>query len=285
MINFFDIMMKKGILWIAAAVVAIAASLGSCGTQKDTTKGGGAKLPEALGQRFENTVASYGEWTTLKTQGKVTLGGSSPFSSAMQITMVRGKSVNVSLRPLLGIEMGRIYITGDSVVIVNKVEKYYIAESLSLLTGGVPLNINDMQDLLLARMFELGNGTITPRAATLKSVTNGEAGLMDVTLQPKGMNFAYTFAVDSDLALRTLTLEAGGKPVDLSANYSNHFDTPCGKVAGNVRVESKLGGKDMSIEFKFDRNILWNQSINDRSPIDSRYRRVEAEALLKGMFK
>lgn len=278
--------MKKCCVWLAAVAVAMAALLGSCGTQKSgTAAGGGTMLPEALSQRFENTVASYADWTTLKTQGKVTLGGSSPFSSAMQITMVRGKSVNVSLRPLLGIEMGRIYITGDSVVIVNKVEKYYIAESLTLLTGGVPLNINDMQDLLLARMFELGNGTITTRAATLKGITQGEDGLMNVTLQPKGMNFAYTFAVDSDLALRALTLEAGGRPVDLSATYASHFATPCGKVAGNVHMASKIGGKDMSIDFKFDQGIQWNQSVSDRSPIDSRYRRVDGATLLKGMFK
>ena len=116
--------MKKGLTAILAAIAVMAVMLGSCGTQKKATEGtsGGASL-EALTQRFENTVATYTDWTTLSTSGTVTLGGKNPFSSAMQITMVRGKSVNVSIRPLLGIEMGRIYITGDSVVVVNKVEK------------------------------------------------------------------------------------------------------------------------------------------------------------------
>lgn len=279
--------MKKGLTAILAAIAVMAVMLGSCGTQKKATEGtsGGASL-EALTQRFENTVATYTDWTTLSTSGTVTLGGKNPFSSAMQITMVRGKSVNVSIRPLLGIEMGRIYITGDSVVVVNKVEKYYIAESLKLITSGVPMDITDMQNLLLARMFELGNGTITAKPRTLKSIAEGTFGRMNVTLQPKGMDFAYTFSVDGEDAVKALSLEAGGKTVPLSVIYGDHTATPYGKVAGSVRLMSQIGGQDMSLEFKLDNEaIIWNRQVSDRSPINSRYRRVEGEALLKGMFK
>lgn len=278
--------MKKGLIALAATIVAMAAVLGSCSTQK---KGGvqtsGGMLPENMQQRFENTVATYTDWDTFKASGTVTIGGKSPFSSAMQITMVRGKSVNVSIRPLLGIEMGRIYITGDSIVVVNKVEKYYIAENLTLIAGGIPMNINDMQNLLLSRMFELGNGTITTNPATLKSITEGANNRVNVTLQPKGMDFAYTFALNSEGEVRGLSLEAGDSPVNLSVTYSAHQATDYGKVASNVVMSSRFGEQDMQLTFELNPAMLWNQSVSDRSPIDTRYRRIDGMALLKGMFR
>lgn len=277
--------MKKGIFAIFAMLVAMAAMMGSCGTSKKATGESGSLQPDAPVQRFNDVVATYNDWTTMKTNGKVTIGGKSPFTSSMQITMVRGKSVNVSLRPLLGIEMGRIYITGDSIIIVNKVERYYIAEKLSLITGGIPVNITDMQNLLLARMFEFGNGTITAKPATLQAITQGTGDRINVTLRALDTKFTYTFSVDSELALRALSLEADGKPLGLNLIYSEHQSTPIGKLAGNVQFMSKLGGQDMSLQFTFDPMIVWNQPISERSPIDTRYRRVDGMELLKGMFK
>ena len=82
--------MKKGLIALAATIVAMAAVLGSCSSQKKAgVQTVGGMLPENMQKRFENTVATYTDWDTFKASGTVTIGGKSPFSSAMQITMVR----------------------------------------------------------------------------------------------------------------------------------------------------------------------------------------------------
>lgn len=279
--------MNRNFLWIFAVICAATMLLDSCSSAKkatETTTDGDATAE--MRQRFEKTIDSYKEWSTFRTSGRIKIGGSQKFSSSMQLQMVRGKSISVSIRPMLGIEMGKIYITSDSIIVLNKFEKYYIAENLKLISNGVPMNIDDMQNIFLARMFELGKGTLTADAATLKSVAKGEGSMMNVTLEPKGLGFSYTFAVKSNCEVKALRVAVEGLEKDYYVNYYDHSNTDFGKIANTFELTSTMGDQDISLKFEYEPMYNeWNKAFTDRMPIDSRYRRVDGRALLKGWFK
>ena len=73
-------------------------------------------------------IATLGNWQTMQTGGNIKLSAGSSFSSSVQVRMVRDKAIFISLRPMLGIEVGKLVITADSLYAVDKVHKRYIAE-------------------------------------------------------------------------------------------------------------------------------------------------------------
>ncbi len=103
-------------------IIALAAITTSCGSQKvavpetqkvttttttttttktttTTTTTTTAAPTTAQVSHVAKIANSFGAWTTLKAGGSVSIGGSKPLSSSMQIRMERGKSIYISVRP------------------------------------------------------------------------------------------------------------------------------------------------------------------------------------------
>ena len=280
--------MKNNIISILVSTLVATLVLGSCSTTKKagetTVTDAAISLP--LKQRLVNTLDSYKDWSTFRTSGKIVIGGKQQFSSTMQLSMVKGKSISVSIRPLLGIEMGKIFITSDSIIVLNKFEKYYIAENLKMISNGIPMNINDMQNIFLARMFELGKGALTADAPTLQSIEKGEGSMMNVTLVPENLGFSYTFAVKGNKEVKALKVSLDGVSKDYYVNYYDHSSTDYGKIANTFELSSMMDGQKISLKFEYDPMYEeWDKPFTERMPIDSRYHRVDGKALLQGWFK
>ena len=64
---------------------------------------------------------------------------------------------------MLGFEVARVWLTPDSVVAASRPKKVYLAESLSKLTSGLPINLDNLQDMLMGRPFIPGGSTVTRR--------------------------------------------------------------------------------------------------------------------------
>lgn len=290
--------MKKNRIAIFSVLVAALAATMSVTSCKTSQKSGSSQKgdlaeevdekvsPSVLKERVGKIVASYKDWTTFKAQGKVTIGGSKTYTSAMQLMMVKDKCISVSIKPMLGIEVGKIYITNDSIIVLNKLEKYYIAENLKVITGGIPFNINDMQNVFLSRMFELGNGTLKTDAKTLNSITQGDGGVMNVKLTPADLGLNYTFSVKKNGEIKNLTAALNGSISDFFVNYYDYGTSSYGRIADTIEVTSRFDNKDISLKFEYEpMYVEWDKKVKYGNPIDSRYRKVEARALLSGWLK
>ena len=86
-------------------------------------------------------MASYPDWNTFSAKGSADLsfGASGSLSASTQLRMVRGEVLQISVRIILGIEVARLYMTPDSLFLVNKMQKQYVAASLQEIGGGCPV--------------------------------------------------------------------------------------------------------------------------------------------------
>jgi hypothetical protein len=268
----------KKTIWLLLAVLFVGIMTTSCGTSRraSETLGGTEQKSAQLSE-----YAKYGKWNTLVTSGKVALGGEKKMSSSMQLKMVRGKSISISLRPLLGIEVAKIHIEGDDIVIIDRLHKLYIKEKASLLTSGVPVDVSTMQDLLLGRAHILGKGTLS---ATMKDDVNIVASDFGVVITPKeqyhGFEYGYTYNVDKEL----VSLEV--KPVEGSSIYSVVYGgvqtSEAGNVATTTQVATKINDKALSLELNM-KNHSWNAEINNDLDIPQGYSQSTASSILKAM--
>lgn len=134
----------------------------------------GCKSKEAVGTlpqpgekdkttRFETLLNAYSPWDTFTAKGTASFSGTG-LRSSVEIRMIRGKAIQVSIRPLLGIEIGRLLMTTDSIYIYDKFNRRYVAESLQTFYNILPVAITplDLQNILLGQPFIFGQASLQP---------------------------------------------------------------------------------------------------------------------------
>ena len=273
--------MKNNLIKLTAIVLTML-MMTACSIFKKT-----ASLPDTTstttpttvtGDPCDAVIATLGDWQTLQTGGNIKLSGSSSFSSSIQMRMVRDQAIFISLRPMLGIEVGKLLITGDSLYAVDKVHKRYIAEKVSLLTAGIPVTVSDVQDMFLGRPFLIGKGTLNE--ALKPQVTASSAG-SGVTLTANEKYKGYSYAFTFDKSSRILSLDIVPKGSTKSAYQVKYGDvkaTQAGNIAHSIDVTAATSKRQLSFSLTY-KNIDWNEDVKIDRNVPTNYSRMDATDL------
>ena len=242
-----------------ALIIALALLMTACGALKKTT----TSLPDSTTTSqtttqptdiYDVVIATLGDWQTLQTGGNIKLSAGSNFSSSVQVRMVRDQAIFISLRPMLGIEVGKLIITADSLYAVDKIHKRYIAEKVSILTSGIPVTVSDVQDIFLGRPFVIGKGTLNER---LKSA---------MTASFKGNNTSLDI------------VPAGSTTAAYQVKYSDVKKTAAGNIAHGIDINATIDKKKMAFALDY-KNIEWNGNVKIDRNIPSGYSQMSAKDL------
>ena len=265
-----------------AILIMLAAMMTACGTFKkaatvpDTTSTT-TTTPNTVTDPVDAVIATLGNWQTMQTSGNIKLSAGSSFSSAIQVRMVRDQAIFISLRPMLGIEVGRLLITADSLYAVDKVHKRYIAEKVSLLTSGIPVTVSDVQDMFLGRPFILGKGTLNE---TLKSqVTVGEASPLVLTANESYKGYGYVFNFDKAGRIASLNIApTKSAAAAYQVKYSDVRGTSAGNIAHSIIADATIENKKMALSLTY-KNIEWNGNVKIDRSLPNGYSRMSARDL------
>ncbi len=265
-----------------AILFTIAALMTACGTTKqaaqpDTTSQSATTTTSTVNPA-ETIIATLGGWQTMQTGGNIKLNAGSSFSSSIQVRMVRDEAIFISLRPVLGIEVGKLIITADSLYAVDKVHKRYLAEKVSILTSGIPVTVSDVQDIFLGRPFILGNGTLNEgnkNAVTAEKQGNG----IVLTAEKQYKGYGYAFAFDKNNRITSLNIvPAGSTAPAYQVKYSGVRSTTAGNIAHDIDVDATVDKKKVAFSLEF-KNIDWNGKVKIDKNIPSGYKRMNARDL------
>ena len=266
----------------AIIIAATALLVTACGTAKKATT-----LPDANANTttetstdpFTDIVSHLGAWQTLQVGGKMTIDAGTPFTSGVQVRMVRGEVIQISLRPLLGIEVGRLLITGDSIYGMDKVHKRYIAEKASILTAGVPINVSTIQDIFLGRPFIIGKGTLGPDMKQDVTVHHdGKVTIITPTTRIQGYGYEFAFNKSHQIVSLNIVPASSSTPV-YQVRYSNIKATAAGNIAHTMRADGNINKKKLALDLDYN-NIDWNGNVKIDHNIPANYTRVSARELL-----
>lgn len=256
----------------------LAMLLTSCGTlNKGGTSQSGDMTTTTVTDKTSDpsatVISALGNWQTMQTSGNIALKGSSNFSSAVQVRMVRDEAIFISLRPMLGIEVGRLVITADSVFAVDKVHRRFVAEKLSVLTAGIPVTVKDVQDMFLGRPFVLGQGTLCDNLKSrFETVKNGNTIVMRAQENYKG--YGYSFSFDKADHISSLDIvPTGDSMAAYQIKYADVKSTEAGNIAHALNVNAEAQRKKMSFSLNY-KNIEWNGKVKIDKSIPGGYSRM-----------
>lgn len=273
---------------IIIACLMAAITLGSCKAQKQVVDGNNSQnttittvntADQQARAQLQAIAQRYGSWRTLKVNGNIKISGSKSFSSGMQMRMVNGQAISISLRPLLGIEAGKLLIVGDSIFVIDKVHRTYIAERISLLTAGIPVTLDMVQDMFLGRAFIAGDGTLTPSRTGSADIRTTEQGGYEVTPKSHPAEYSYSFAYDSARHLCTLTVTpADTRAGTYNLRYRDVRTTTAGDVAHSLDMATAILGENYSLALDYS-TFTWNEQVDVDTTVPRTYRRTSGKNL------
>lgn len=195
--------------------------------------------------------------------------------------MVRDRCIDLSFR-MLGFEVARVWITPDSLVAASRPKKVYLAESLSKVTSGLPVNLGNLQDLLIGRPFIPGGSTVTGADSGTVYLDDSSGS---VRLLPRASQSIadYGFVLDLPAVVTALAIVAEEHDVTFTASYSGPQPlTPAGNVMDNVDLTVSTPRADYaaSVSWRW-KNARWNEAISVEPPVTEGLRRVTSSQLMK----
>ena len=222
-------------------------------------------VSQEVRNNFESLMASYPDWNTFSAKGSADLsfGASGSLSASTQLRMVRGEVLQISVRIILGIEVARLYMTPDSLFLVNKMQKQYVAASLQEIGERLssPVSLQTVQDALLGRIFLLNSAN---NAYGIDDFEVMESGSSRWSLSPKRQDerFGYRF----DVCHYTDFIKQG---------QSENFPTKMKIALTGLSVP-------VSLNLRYDSSsVSWNGKVGVEKPALSKYTRVSAAQMLK----
>ena len=263
--------MNKIIRLINISCVVIAtAILASCSTSRSNVK-----LPEVgglTGQAYmEKVIELAPQWKSLSGKVALTLNLGSQGNAKVSATMrlMRDQSIRFTVAPLLGIEMARLEISPDGVLLLDRLHKRYCQIPFSELSEktGISVDFNAFQSLFLNEMFLPGK----------ERLTTADAG--DFTLSKKAkLTFQFLASATDGLLWQTL-IQMSGTPYALRWKYDKFEDVEGRSFPKHMNASAEGLSKNTGMDMKFSK-LTVGGDWDARTTIPDSYSRIELKQVI-----
>ena len=205
-------------------------------------------------------------------------------SSRMEMRLVKDSALQLSIQPLLGIEVFRIELNKDSIKIMDRINKRYVAEEYGSLKGQLRLDFNfyNLQALFINRLFVPGYKKTDSSLYKHFKLERKEGFTWLHTEDNTGLR--YAFKADSEEKLLATQISDPAETYELAWNYGN-FQTaassylfPCKMEVSFLKGESNQGNLDISYS-----RIQLDRPLNMDFTIPAKYKRITLAQIFKAI--
>ncbi|MCM1520428.1 MAG: DUF4292 domain-containing protein [Lachnoclostridium sp.] len=268
------VLKKSFTLLISLSILLL---LGSCGSSRKA-----AESSEVTSGDISAIVATYTPWESLSVPVSLNLRQPVSLKVSATMTMRRDEYVHISAR-FLGMEVGALMITRDSVFAKEKLHKTYVAESLAALTGDNKITLDNVQQMIFGHLFVPGETGFPPRIADIYTMTDYK-GFRTVTPRDISRYGNFTFTFDSSTDHLTMLSADIRNKYPVAASYSDYVNTAAGDVAGLITISASAS------KMKFDAGIdcnygkaKWNSTGTKTWETPRGYSKITVDKLLKSL--
>ena len=269
---------------IGVAVLVLAFS--SCSSTKTLKK---SHSIEGMTEReyVENVMTNAGGWDALT--GKMTLALDLGEKGVTKVNgMLRIKKnvvIQMSITPLLGIEVARIEVSPDGVLVIDRMNKRYVKASFAevMALASADLNFHTLQSLFMNELFLPGKNSVTIRDFSAYRIDVDVANVMLEVKKQK--RFSYRFYTQAPEALLKEThIGLIGTPYGLKWKYDDFRLLEHKRFPMEMYVSFIGGKKPLEASFKLSR-LSTESNWDAHTELSRKYKQVELEDILKLLLK
>ena len=279
--------MRKTILY--ACVLLLLAALNGCRSQKNTSarelplvwaEGSPQMLFSEMLTRHEGDTAAL-----IKTTATISMGRNS-LRSKIQIRWQRDEAVQISILPLLGLEVFRVVVTPDSLYFVDRLRKQYAVEPYAKWQGYVPFDISfaTLQSLLLSQPFLPGELTVPNDVLRFDIAEQGEN--YQYVYAPARPAVGYRFEGDARACLAVADLYSATRSRSLTCRYYDYRQQAASVAPQRIACELQGFISDKVNLTLESLSFEWNAPQNISAEITSKYKKVtDLESWIKSVLR
>ena len=267
-------------------VTVLVLAFSSCSSTKTLKK---SHSIEGMTEReyVENVMTNAGGWDALT--GKMTLAldlgekGVTKVNGMLRIK--RNKVIQMSITPLLGIEVARIEISPDGVLVIDRMNKRYVKASFAevMALASADLNFHTLQSLFMNELFLPGKNSVTIRDFSAYRIDVDVANVMLGVKKQK--RFSYRFYTQAPEALLKEThIGLIGTPYGLKWKYDDFRLLEHKRFPMEMYVSFIGGKKPLEASFKLSR-LSTESNWDAHTELSRKYKQVELEDILKLLLK
>ena len=235
----------------------------------------------------EKLINHVGEWDafTAKVNLSVDLDGKGATKVGGTLRIKKGEVIQLSVAPLLGIEVARAEISPIGILVIDRVNKRYVRASFSELESLVhaDLDFHSLQALFLHELFLPGNSRMTVRDASNFRV---DVKTQEVVLEAKkGGRFTYQFLTQAPEALlKESCIGLSGTPYQLRWKYDAIRPFEQGQFPTDMQIIFEGAEKPVKATLALSR-LSTNSNWETHTEVSARYKKVELADILKMLIK
>lgn len=277
--------MHKTYLYFIAVVVFFVLAFTGCKSSETATKASTAIARVNKMDFFDQYLTSLPNFHYLNARLNVNIETEKKeLSSRVDLKMIRNEAFQLSVQPFLGYEVFRIIFTTDRMLIIDRLNKWYVDEDYATLKEKLPVGLNfySLQALFTNQLFLPDSKDINLRDAKSFDMHIGERAY---ELSAKdALDFHYRFFVDNEEKLLSTQLSDKSSRYQLFWNYRS-FET---------FTRNSLFPKQMNVNLMFNGMSKGKLDINYAKmdtggaveidfTIPRKYERVPYEIIIKSL--
>lgn len=276
-------MIGKLMRYVFPAIVALVVA--SCSSTRKLERQ--PMIGGLTGQAYiEKIIELSPEWKSLN--GKVALNldlGGKPMKVTATFRLKRGESIQLLVAPLLGIEVARLEISPDGLLVLDRMNKRYVQVSFDEVSrwAHTELNYTILQSLFLNEVFLPDRTRLTPEDADAFNVTlDGDDAILSVKT---ARTLSYLFRTSATQGLlEESSIAVSGTPYVLNWRYSDFAELDNKLYPRQMKLDVGGVDKPVKLDMQFSR-LSVNGEWESRTEVSSRYTRIGMEDIIKMLGK
>ena len=267
-------------------VVLIVVLLSSCSATKSIKK---AHSIEGMTETefVESVIENAGGWKALTAKMSLSLDlegkGVTKVSGTLRIK--KGEVIQMSIAPLLGIEVARAEISPNGILVIDRMNKRYVEVSFAEVKAlaKADLDFHTLQALFLNELFLPGKDDLTVRdASSFKVEPEAEGIWLNVK---RAKRFGYHFLAEAPAALlKESYIGLNGSPYGLRWKYNDFRALERKQFPVDMKLAFEGGKKSVKAALALSR-LSTNGDWESHTEVSRKYEKVELEEILKILLK
>ena len=232
---------------------------------------------------FNDILSSSINYTTFSSRLNLNINsGSRTLSSKATLRIVKDSAIQISVQPLFGVEMFRLYIDPNKVVLLDRMNKRYVEETTSSLKDKYPVGFDfyTIQSMLTNTLFVAGMNGFEYIDYRMFKYSQASDLNYNLTAKDSESGIEYSFVVNGDDRIIQTHLLHSQDKLSLKWNYDEFAEMAELIFPHRMTTSITTNKRKLNTELRFS-GIEIDQPFSISISIPSGYKQVAIADIIK----